>query len=259
MRVRLCAAVGAVAAILAMLACSPTDSRHEPTACVSAPAAVTAQPAQADALRIADSGFTQLGRNNIVVSLGAVLENTSDQVAYRTRVAFKVTGADGRSVVPALSGELLIQEIPMILPKQKMPLGAWTYVEGQVTAFTVEVGPTTWVASDATFAQITTTVQSLSRTHSDSETASVTYQMTLPYCHSLAMRGTAIVFRNASGEIVGGSFELGALTCPSGVSTQSPAALRSAPIDIDENKTEVYPYCDFKAAGTPKSSSGPVN
>jgi hypothetical protein len=260
MSVRRWTAIGAAGATLAALvACSPTGGGETPAACVTPPGAIATQAAEAGALRVAESGFTQLGPNRMVVSIGAVLENTGDQVAYRARVAFRVTGTGGTSVVPARSGELLTQEIPVILPKQKMPIGAWTYVEGQVTAISVELGSVTWVPRNASFAEITTAFQSLARTETDPETASVSYQMRSGYCRQLTMRGTAMVFRNTGGKIIGGSFELGAETCPPRVSTQRSTAQRSAPVGIDEGKTEVYPYCDFTASTSPKPSGGPVN
>lgn len=109
-------AIATVAAVLAALAaCSLTGSRHEPAPCLALPAAVTTQPVQAGALRVTESGHTQLGRNDMVVSIGAILVNTSDSVAYRTRIAVTVTGEHGRSVAPAVSDILLVQEIPIIL------------------------------------------------------------------------------------------------------------------------------------------------
>jgi hypothetical protein len=249
----------AVASLATLTACSPQIGGDRPTTCAPPPAAITTNATEASTLRVVDSGFTPLGPNKTVVSIGAVLENTDDRVAYRTRIAFRVTGADGRSVVPESSGEFLVQEVPVILPKQKMPVGAWTYVEGQVSAIRVEAGPATFVPRDASFAEIATSFQSLARTGTDPETASVTFQMRSGYCRALTMRGMATVFRDARGKIIGGSFELAGDTCPAGVSTQRIMAQRSAPTGIDERTIEFSPYCDFTGPKAPKLSGGPVN
>jgi hypothetical protein len=255
------AAIGTAAVTVAALgACTPeSDDGDKVAGCTTPPATIATQAADAGALRVVESGFTQLGPNKTVASIGAILENTGDRVAYRARVTFRVTKADGTSAVPASSGELLSQEIPLILPKQKVPIGTWTYVEGQVSAVTVQIGPATWVPAGSSFAEITTAFQSLARTGTDPETASVSYKVTSRYCRDLIPRGAAIVFREASGKIVGGSFELGDEKCPPGVSPQRSTAQRSAPLGIDESKTQVYPYCDFRPAAAPKSSGGPVN
>ncbi len=255
---------GVVAATLVTLgACTPDDGGEKtPAACSTPPTLIaSAQPAGvgAGALRVAESGYTQLGPNKTVVSIGAILENTGEQVAYRARVTFKATAAGGVSAVPAGSGELLSQEIPVILPRQKIPVGAWTYVEGQVTAVNVEVTSAMWVARDASFAEITTGFQALARTATDPETASVTYKMISGYCRELTPRGVAMVFRDGGGKIVGGSFELGAEKCPPGESTQRSTAQRSAPAGINDASTQVHPYCDFAPATAPKSNGGPVN
>lgn len=237
------------------------------SACATAPSTATGQTTSAatgvggGGIRVVESGFTQLGPNKSVASIGAVLENTSaDQVAYRTRITFRVLGDGGKSTVPAGSGELLRQEIPVILPKQKIPVGAWTYVESSIVAVTVDLGDATWLKRTAAFAEITTSYQSLSRTSSDPETGTVAYSVTSSYCQDLKPRGAGMVFRNSSGTIVGGSFELdlGGEKCPAGVSTQRATADRSVPAGIDVAKTQAYSLCDF-APAPPQTSGGPVN
>ena len=258
MGVRRWTAVGATGGILAATAgCSLWGGGQQPSACTTPPAAVATQPSSdTSALRVAESGFTQLGPNRMVVSIGAVLENAGDQVAYRTLVKFELTGPT--SVSPG-SDLFLVQEIPVILPKQKLPIGAWAYTDAEVTAIKVKVGPVTWLPRDGRFAEVTTAFESLTRTESNPDSASVSYKVTSGYCRPLTMRGVAVVFRDAGGKIVGGSLELSGEFCPPGVSAQRMSALRSTPAGIEESKTQATAYCDFTGPSLPKPHGGPAN
>jgi hypothetical protein len=262
---RLLAGAGAVILAAVTGACTrETGGSEAPSTCVNVPGSVDGQSASAatgtgdGGIRVTERGFSQLGPNKTVVGVGAILQNTSTgKVAYRVRVTFRVTGADGKSAVPAGSGELLVQEIPVIMPQQSVPVGAWTYVEGTVTEATVEVGNVSWLPKSDAIAGVDASFKTLERTVSDPETAAVTYTVTSRYCKDLTPRGAGMVFRNASGAIVGGSFELGGEKCPPGVSTQRSTASRSVPADIDVSKTQAYPYCDF--AAPQKTVGGPIN
>src|SRR4051812_433324 len=46
-------------------------------------------------LEVVDHGFTQLGDGNENVSLGALVRNSSDKVAYRAEVRLRITDAQG--------------------------------------------------------------------------------------------------------------------------------------------------------------------
>src|SRR6266542_2743502 len=48
---------------------------------------------------VVEQGYTRIPSSGTVVSMGAVLQNTTDKVAYRTRVKFDVLNAAGTSVV----------------------------------------------------------------------------------------------------------------------------------------------------------------
>lgn len=74
----------------------PCNAR--PTARPSIDASFAAPPA-GTGLRVREKGFTVIGPPGRTVSLGAIVENTSTLVAYRTRITFRVHDTAGRSAL----------------------------------------------------------------------------------------------------------------------------------------------------------------
>jgi len=252
--------------------CDPSPGPSPSAGCAlpTTPAGTAGQPAAAPgggALRVTEKGFSQVGTGATTVSLGAEVENTSTQVAYRARVTFSYVDAQGKSAVPAGSTGLNL-EIPMILPGQKIPVGARSYVvktasgaSAQVAAVTVELGTVTWATADAAvFKKVTTSPRGIQRSGVNGASGTVAYTMQWPYCRALTSRGVAMVFRGQSGAIVGGSFDLTGTpqACASGDSTRQAVVTQSLPAVLQEDKTEVYPYCDLAAASA-TGSGAPVN
>jgi hypothetical protein len=202
-------------------------------------------------LRVVEKGITQVSKG-FRVSLGAVVENTSGQVAYRARVTFAYSDAHGRSVVPPNRPELAMQ-IPVILPGQRIPVGNWSYVVWDaddtlpvVADVQVTLGSVRWLPSGSAFAQITARPHAAARSDVSAETASVTYTVDSHYCRALTPHGVAMVFRDRTGRVVGGSLDLISAQekCQPGLSDADADAFESMPLGIDESRTEVYPYCD---------------
>jgi hypothetical protein len=217
-------------------------------------------------LRVTEQGFTQLGPNRRTVSLGAVLENTSTRVAYRARVRFGYVDAAGRSAVTPNSPELSL-EIPVILPGQRVPVGTWAYVrKGPLsTAVTivdlrVVLGTVRWAPSGGAFAQLSARPRTTIRSAGDPLSGTITYAVDSRYCRALSPRGVGVVFRNAAGTIVGGSLDLGSAQqkCAPGTSVARALVIQSLPADIDERKTEIYPYCDLAPARV-GAADAPIN
>jgi hypothetical protein len=176
------------------------------------------------------------------------------------------------SAVPPRSGELLTQEIPVVLPGQRIGAGSWTYVRdgssGQpvkVSGFQVELGTAQWLAQPGAteaFTEISTKHLSTDRSTVEQETGDVKYSMDSRYCRALAPRGVATVFRDPTGKVDGGSFDpdKSRLRCPPDTSTWSVSVFRSIPSGIDDSKTQSYPYCDIAPAGRGITPSGaPIN
>lgn len=243
-----------------------------------APSGVTAGGGQAPGgggLRVVEQGFTAIppaGSGLGMVSLGAVVENTSGRVAYRARVTFRVRDARDASVVPDNSGELLVQQIPAILPGQRVGVGAWTYLRAdgsgrpvEVAGFAVEFGPTQWLPREEnadTFAQLSARHQHTERSTAAQHTATLHYSVESAYCRALTPRGVGVVFRDTAGTVVGGSFQTdNARRCEPGVAEQSISQVMGIPATVDDGRTEVYPYCDVAPGGAvdPSDPDAPVN
>jgi hypothetical protein len=271
-------AVALVAIAVAVPAC--TGKGPAPSACAPKRTGVTAPvaaPSGGAGLRVIEQGFTQLGQASgagAMVSLGAVVENTSTLVAYRTRIRFTVFDAQHVSAVPEKSGELLYQEIPVILPGQKIAVGSWTYTrEGErstnvvVAGFDVELGTPQWWprANDVyPFASVATQPVTVQRDTIDTRKAWVDYTAVSQYCGTIALRGVAVVFRDSGGTLIGGSFDSrgSGAQCPKRA-VSVPGTIDSvAPPNLDPNRTEITLYCDpvppITSSG-PRASGEPIN
>jgi hypothetical protein len=222
-------------------------------------------------LRIVERGFSPVGIGG-TVSLGAIVENTSTLVAYRTRVTLRVFDAQQQSVVPQSYGRFLRQEIPVILPGQRIGVGASTAVRDgspgrpvAVASFEIDLGTPQWWPPDNdahSFGPVTTSHQATKRDRVEPGSGSVTYTIESAYCAEIAARGVATVFRNGSGAVVGGDLAVDAPggRCRPGRFAESSSAFRSIPTDVDDSRTESYPYCDPVTAGPqPTGSDPPVN
>jgi hypothetical protein len=218
-------------------------------------------------LRVVEKGFNQVGDNGDKVSLGAVVENTSAQVAYRTQVTFGYTDAQHRSVATPNTRELRL-EIPVILPGQRIPVGNSSYVikepngvkTSTVAEMQVNLGAVHWVAKDATFEEISAKPKATTRNQTDPVAGEATYTMDSSYCRALSPRGVGMVFRNSTGAIIGGNLGLNqtAQKCAPGTSDEK-TSISALPKEIDESKTEIYPYCDLAPAANPAMPDAPFN
>lgn len=239
------------------------------------PAKVSGQPASAASapggggVRVVEQGFTQ--DPNSTVSLGAVLENTSSSVAYRTQVTFRLFDASHTELPEAGTTQLTV-EIPVILPGQRIGTGSGTY-RGTVRVASIDVGlgATTWVPRDAvghTFSPVTATYLRTVRFNPRIPTSvDIHYKETSANCRSLDNRLTAVVFRDATGKVVGGDVaspdtpiifrdeqgnDLGgekrlpsSLSCSQGERETWIVPPRGEPATADDARTAIYPYCDL--------------
>ncbi|GHJ47899.1 hypothetical protein Cs7R123_52410 [Catellatospora sp. TT07R-123] len=219
---------------------------------------------------VLESGFATVGGNR--VSIGAVLDNSSAQVAYRTRVTIRALDARGGSAVHPRSGELLVQEIPIILPGQRIGVGAWAYL-GDGPRFTkltpvsvrIELGPSQWwpVADSPQGLPVVSAAFRGIRHYGGSPHDGVAqYTATVDYCRPLAPRLVAALYRDRDGRLAGGSLNaagaLGHTACEPGAGGETLSLYDSMPAGTDEARTEIYPYCDF-APRDPAGLPPPVN
>jgi hypothetical protein len=212
-------------------------------------------------IEVAEKGVSSSG----LVSMGAVLRNTSDHIAYRTRVTLKVVvSVDGLPPGP-IQGPLMTMEIPVMLPGQRVGVGRPLInvsATNKVTSADVDLQTTTWLPSGALggIAPTTDTYDSTSRVHSSPPADAVRYTENSTNCRALSSRRTAVVFRDANGKIVGGDLvPPDGKGNPAGGTQQHPASpscspgkrstwivpLQNIPQNTDDKRTELYSYCDF--------------
>ncbi|WP_406639893.1 hypothetical protein [Amycolatopsis sp. WGS_07] len=215
------------------------------------------------AIEVAEKGVSSSG----LASMGAVLHNTSDHIAYRTKVALKVIVSVNGLPPGPIQGAPMTIEIPVLLPGQRAGIGrTLIHVGGRdkVHSADVAVQTTTWLPNGAlgTFAPTTDTYESISRSHTSLPADAVRYTEKSTNCRALTSRRTAVVFRDANGKITGGD-----LVPPDGKgnppsSRQAPPAspscspgertiwivpLQNIPRSTADNRTELSSYCDLNA------------
>ncbi|QWF79783.1 hypothetical protein [Amycolatopsis sp. CA-230715] len=250
-----------------------------PSSAVSAP--------DGGGVRVVEQGFSQAGRDGSV-SIGALVENTSGSVAYRTRVGFRLFDAAHAPLFDALPGQhRLTVEVPVLLPGQRVGVGTTAFAAAKAAVASVEVAPgtSTWLARDALgrgFSAVTAAYLSTKHPNpKDPSTVDVHYREKSVNCRPLHERLAATIFRDAQGRIVGGTLdrpgqptvfhdERGtelyreskrptSRSCARGereiwVTPGSPA-----PPGAEDARTEIYPYCDLARPRYPGQPGDPAN
>jgi hypothetical protein len=243
-----------------------------PTAAPDGTEAPANQAPGGGGVQVVDQGYTQVGGNSYV-SLGALVRNTSSQIAYRTAVTPRATDAQGHTAVDPLNAGQLILEIPVIRPGQQVAVGSSAGLRtdlslsgapDKVARFDVVLGSTLWLpANDATsFPSFTTTYRGIDRNDVQPATGAVHYAVTSTSRRPLVSRGTFAVFVNPAGAVVGGAFDpdTSSPRCGTAGYNGSLIAVQSIPTGIDEAKTQVSGYCDLAAVGGElKPSGAPFN
>jgi hypothetical protein len=202
-----------------------------------------------------------------LVSMGAVVRNTSDHIAYRTRVMLKVSVAFTGLPPGPMQGSLLTMEIPVMLPGQRVGIGrplVNVNATTKVISADVEAQTTTWLPNGALggFSPTADTYESISRVKSSLPADAVQYTENSTNCRALADRRTAVVFRDANGKIVGGDLvppdgkgnpagsaqqPLTSPSCWPGQRNTWIVPLADIPQNADDKRTELYSYCDLNA------------
>ncbi|MGI5240644.1 hypothetical protein [Dactylosporangium sp. CA-139066] len=198
-------------------------------------------------LAVVEQGFT-LGDDG-TLSIGAILGNHGkQQVAYRTRVTFRVVRIDG---TPVLSPDPF-QEIPVVLPGRRVAVGAAVHVpaadRAAVSGVVFDLSATRWVAYDTRNPLLRPPVTSLVGRLSDpARPAEISFLIDDSGCRDagLAERGVGMAFRDAGDAIVGGGLALGAGegSCSGAGGGYGVPALH-LPATADPARSEVSVYCD---------------
>jgi hypothetical protein len=278
-RLTLHAILGAVL-VGALAACVSGAPAVKPSACVvaSTPAAgihaLAALAPGGGGLEVVDHGFSPLGDGRVDVSSGALVRNTSDQIAYRAEVKLHLTDARGRDAVHPWSSRWLNQEIPVIRPGEQVAIGARLGLREdpyynrdpayKVTNFDVELGSATWVPPEdkALFPEFPAIFRGIGAQNSASPLKGVQFSVTSTSCRQMIARGTAVAFLDSSGHVVGGLIDGIGDQTHCGTEDYLKTTLEGGiPKGIDEQKTVVTEYCDPARPqwGTYRPSGAPVN
>lgn len=260
-------AAGAVVAVVVLGRGSPPVAKT-----CDIPGSVPEQPVPAESapggggIEVAEQGFTQA----FEVRMGAVLRNTSDRIAYRTKVSFALGGyKEGGAPGGPPEGSVMTTEIPVMLPGQRVGVGRAIIVTGRVTAIAVNRHTTTWLPAGAlgggyvpASAGYTATIRHPGPRPNDA----IRYAEDSASCRALVNRGTTVLFRDAGGKIVGGDLGFpdgrgnqvdgeqpsSSPSCSPGrrdtwIAPPSGAPPLGPPSTVDDRRTELYSYCDLDA------------
>ena len=219
-------------------------------------------PVPADGLSVTEQAHVRLPGHADTVSLGAMIANNTDKVAYRTEVTLRLVDAAGAN---SLWSEA--RTIPVIPPHGQAAVGAYARAPGGAAGLKVELSRTRWALADGQnllftpMGRAASTVWSL--TSSPSPESGVALEPGFGAkasfsgpCRGLAAAGGAIVFRDGGGFIVGGYGYARSgrdLTCTRFVDgdadpdpTPRPTwSLDAYPAEADLLQTGLTPYCDL--------------
>jgi hypothetical protein len=246
------------------------DDAPEPDPC-AVPRTVASDPVPAaPGVRVVDQGFTETDKG--AFSMGVLVKNTSDKVAYRTRITYILFEGDH---VPVGSQYLRDAVIPILMPGQEVGLGVSTGFNTlddypKVTSFEARVGTTTWLPALTGFSPTTATY--LRTQHAPPGAPpyiTIDYHAKSAICRTLNPARVGLVFRDAGGRIIGGDLPdslVGLIAVHddqtnTDVYKQPASTLGCSPGENDswiipttgrvpgmvDALTEIYPFCDVQA------------
>lgn len=189
---------------------------------------------------------------------GVTLGNNTHAVAYRTRVKFKVDGYPGKPRATRSRSEEFEVTIPFIMPGQHVGVGQnfpgfreINYITaGQATAIWLPRDPDKGPSWDDLGDGFSPPKSSYRGTvhRGSGKPDEIRYTERSKSCQALRSRGTAVVFRNKKGQIVGGDLlkpKGAARPCSPGRHEFRLPVRNKVPPRADDSRTEVYSYCDL--------------
>jgi hypothetical protein len=204
-------------------------------------------------LRVVEQGFTQPVDQFGAVSIGALVENTTGLIAYRTRVTVRLKDAQNQ----VLTGfREATDEIPVVVPGQRVGIGMTLSPTGPETigkkVGTVEIvtHTATWLPADALgegFSPVTAEYRgTVRRDPKNPQMTEIRFVPQSDSCRWLSGYNPATVLRDSSGAIVGGMREYTYYTeaCGSFGRDTWVVPLKALPV-ADDARTQLYPYCDI--------------
>jgi hypothetical protein len=247
----------------------PAPSTPEPTPPETAPQEIPL-PASEDGgeLRIVESGFSPITdvADEPLVTWGLVVENTSEQTAAAVDVSMDIVDDTGESLVTEISEYAKSREISLIMPGERAGIGDSTYVTGPgVADVTFELHDPLWLPVGNELypvASLTASEIELSREEggrvvpywgedgiagywADEGPLIIHFRVDSEYDYILDGPSAQAIFRNADGEVIGGTHPADSdvwATIPPGWSIQRMRVQYGPPAPADLERTEVYPY-----------------
>ncbi|WP_432832562.1 hypothetical protein [Dactylosporangium sp. CA-092794] len=212
-----------------------------------APAATSA----GSGLVVAERGFSRLDEHTF--SLGALVENGSGKVAYRTAVTFELLDRAGGDRIWAQRQPV---EIPVVGPGRRVAVGVGATVPtvdaAEVGRVELRLGETHWAAPDESnlLFQAHDTRPGLASAEPGSSPWVEFWAARPPArCEGLVERGAALLFRDANGTVVGGdTVEVSRGFCSGGDFPDTFAA-QFVPQRAALDRTELSVYCDIDPSG----------
>lgn len=244
-----------------------------PSCRLTVPPSAAAGDTIADGVQIVEKGYTKIGPK---ASMGALIRNETDRVAYHTLVTFDALDAAGRTVVEADARIWQTQIVPVIRPGDTVAVGASILlgqdadrVRKSIGSIKVTLQVSQWLEpGDGTngLGPVTATVVGGSGRREDDGQGSLRFTTESANCAmthynvrtGMASRGISVVFRDASGAITGGTLDTRPRhdTCLPGRQTDERFSTTQTdiPSRADLNQTSISVYCDF---GGPSAQGGP--
>ncbi|MBB4741429.1 hypothetical protein BJY16_004888 [Actinoplanes octamycinicus] len=234
---------------------------------------IPAPPGGSGMIKVVETGFSQFDDGS-KVTIGAVVENGTGQVAYRTQVIFRAATGGGEPGIDKDETNRHLFEIPILRPGQRAVIGNFANVDDAALAATgkypsiaragLDLLRTQWIPAQDTnsYPTITTTVTapaSVAAANADG----IPVAASSDACHDLRDRGASMVYRTSAGKIVGGTFDvydkLGLCRTPAGQRSILP--FPAVPAGADLKRTEATAMCDVTGPGSPSAAGpdGPVN
>ncbi|WP_091448874.1 hypothetical protein [Actinokineospora iranica] len=217
---------------------------------------------EAGGLRVVEQGFSYPANEWRGASVGAMLENTSDSIAYHTKITFTLLDADNQGIVGYGAEDDLI---PIIMPHQRIGVGETVYpatpvaAESTVTGFRVNTETAQWLPSDALgddYAPVTAEYRgAVHRNHKPPNTSQLHFVTKTDNCRPMRGWSPIALFRDGSGTLIGGTNTYVGLSagCTRPGVEKWVTVRGLLPDAADDARTELYPYCDIQDPPNPRT------
>lgn len=202
------------------------------------------EPGDGAQVEITESAFTvtEDSSGDPMVSYAIILSNPGTDIALYTKLEIQLLDADGEAIVDLdADRESVNRDAFLIMPGQTQAVSALTYVEsGDVESIDVALSGTEWAdPEDDRFMPLTADDVSA---EADGNRAVVTFAVDSPYDNELTAVSTYAIFRDSSGELLGGSAAIDAdpLSYVPGINDGEIEVSGGVPPEWDPDSTEVY-------------------